>query len=126
MAEVLWKDNASGDANSAMIECFFDGCVHPHNPGGHGGYGILIRKGYETIYSEAAYIGHWRDLSNNVAEYAGCISVLRYLIREGITQAVVYGDADMVIKQLNGKWRVKGGAYVPYYLEAYALRVRLP
>lgn len=109
-----------------MIECFFDGAVYPHNPGGHGGYGMLIRKDQQTIYSEAVYIGHWSELSNNVAEYAGAISVLRYLLKEEITEARICGDADLVVQQLNGKWKAKSGAYLPYYREAYALRVRLP
>lgn len=109
-----------------MIECFFDGAVIPHNPSGHGGFGILIRKDHQTIYSEAVYIGRWATLSNNCAEYAGCISVLRYLLREGITEAIIYGDADLVIKQMNGEWKAKSGAYLPYYVEAYALRVQLP
>lgn len=109
-----------------MIECFFDGAVQPHNPGGHGGYGMLIRRDQQTIYSEAVYIGHWAELSNNVAEYAGAISVLRYLLREEITEGRIFGDALLVVQQLNGKWRAKAGAYLPYYCEAYALRVRLP
>ena len=109
-----------------MIECFFDGAVQPYNPGGHGGYGILIRKDCQTIYSEAVYIGRWRDLSNNVAEYAGMIAVFRYLLKQGITEARVCGDANIVIEQLNGRWRAKSGAYLPYYHEAYALRVKLP
>lgn len=109
-----------------MIECFFDGSVHPHNPGGHGGYGMIIRQDCQTIYSEAVYIGRWRELSVNVAEYAGVISVLRYLLKEGIEEARICGDAEIVVQQLNGKWKAKSGAYLPYYREAYALRVRIP
>jgi ribonuclease HI len=109
-----------------MIECFFDGAVIPYNPGGHGGFGILIRNDQETIHTDAVYIGRWESLSNNVAEYAGCIAVMRFLLREGISEARIYGDADLVIKQLNGEWKAKRGAYIPYYREAYALRARLP
>lgn len=109
-----------------MIECFFDGAVQPRNPGGHGGYGMLIRQNYQTIYSEAVYIGRWPALSNNVAEYAGVIAALRYLLKHGITEAIIRGDASMIVGQLNSSMRAKHGAYVPYYEEAYALRAQLP
>lgn len=109
-----------------MIEAWFDGAVEPHNPGGHGGYGIVVKRDGILIHSEAVYVGRWPSLSNNCTEYAGCIAVLRYLIREGITRAVVYGDADLVVKQITGRWRVKSGAYVPYFHEAYALKSQLP
>jgi ribonuclease HI len=109
-----------------MIEAWFDGAVEPMNPGGHGGYGALVKRAGQLVFSEAVYIGRWPALSNNVAEYCGAIGVLRYLLREGITEGTVYGDADIVINQINGKWNAKSGAYIPYYKEAYSLRVRVP
>lgn len=109
-----------------MIECFFDGAVQPFNPGGHGGYGMLVRVDGQIVFSEAVYIGRWAELSNNVSEYCGAIGALRYLIREGIAEAVVYGDADIVTNQLNGRWKAKRGAYIPYYHEAAALKLKLP
>lgn len=111
---------------NAQVRCFFDGAVQPHNPGGHGGYGVVIFSGSERIHWEAGYIGRWPKLSNNVAEYAGIISVFRYLLTNGISEALVYGDADLVVNQVNGRWRAKQGEYLPYYVEAYALRARLP
>lgn len=109
-----------------MIEAWFDGAVEPRNPGGHGGFGIVVKRDGLLIYSEAIYMGRWPSLSNNCAEYAGCIAVLRYFIREKVEQAVVYGDADLIVEQLSGRWKVKGGAYVPYFHEAYALKNQLP
>jgi ribonuclease HI len=32
----------------------------------------------------------------------------------------------LVVKQLNGAWRAKQGAYLPYYLQAIKLRRELP
>lgn len=104
----------------------FDGAVEPINPGGHGGFGALVRRGDQVLLSEAVYIGRWPLLSNNVAEYCGAIAVLRFLLREGITEALVHGDANIVINQLNGRWKARSGAYLPYYHEAYTLRHKLP
>lgn len=109
-----------------LIECFFDGCVFPRNPGGRGGYGILVRRGFETLHAECGYIGQWPWLSNNCAEYAGVISVFRYLIRVSIEEALIYGDSALVIDQLNYHMKAKRGAYLPYYQEALALRAKLP
>lgn len=109
-----------------MIKAWFDGAVEPVNPGGHGGFGIVVKRDGVLVHSEAVYIGRWPSLSNNCAEYAGCIAVLRYFIKENITRAVVYGDANLIVNQINGNWKVKGGAYVPYFHEAFALKAQLP
>jgi len=109
-----------------MIEAWFDGAVEPMNPGGHGGFGVVVKANGLIIHSEAVYLGRWPTLSNNCAEYAGCIAVLRYLIREEIKRAVVYGDANLIVNQVNGRWKVKSGAYVPYFHEAFALKAQLP
>lgn len=109
-----------------MIEAWFDGSVLPVNPGGHGGFGIVVKRDRALIHSEAVYMGRWPTLSNNCAEYAGCIAVLRFFIKESITRAVVYGDANLIVNQINGRWKVKGGAYVPYFHEAFALKAQLP
>jgi ribonuclease HI len=61
-----------------------------------------------------------------VAEYSGAIHLLRYFQRERVTLATVYGDSLLVIKQLNGAWRAKAGAYLPFYHEAIKLRRSLP
>lgn len=109
-----------------MIEIWFDGAVMPMNPGGHGGYGLVVRRDHQVVLLDAVYVGRWPALSNNCTEYCGAIAALRYLIREGITEATVYGDADLIINQLNGRWRAKSGAYFPYYQEAYSLRQQVP
>lgn len=109
-----------------MLKLFFDGAVEPYNPGGHGGYGLYVEQDGEPIYSGAAYMGQWPELSNNCAEYAGCIAALRYLLKHGISEATIYGDANIIINQMAGRWGVKDGAYTPYAQEAWTLRQQLP
>lgn len=108
------------------ICCYFDGAVQPQSPGGHGGLGILVLNRGVEVYSEATYIGRWNDLSNNVAEYAGAITVLRYLLKQGHSSALVRGDSMMVVQQMRGKWKAKQGVYLPYYQEAWAIKAQLP
>jgi ribonuclease HI len=106
----------------AGITCYFDGGCDP-NPG-HASCGALVKRDGKTIWKHSQYIGN--HLSNNVAEYAGVIAVLSYLLENKIDTATIYGDSNMVVQQMNRKWRAKAGTYLPYYKEALALRVQLP
>lgn len=121
-----------------MIEAWFDGACWP-NPNGHAASGAIVRRDIETIFKHSEYIGN-QNTSNNVAEYHGLIAVLRFLVAEGIEDATVYGDADMVIKQMNGIWKagrltkaekkgkvpIRARYYLPYYNQAMELRRKLP
>ena len=109
-----------------MIELWFDGIVEPTNPGGHGGFGMLVKEDGTLIHQEAHYVGQWPALSNNCTEHAGAIAALRYCLKHNITKATIYGDADMIVRQLNGQWKAREGEYVPYYREGRALRLLLP
>ena len=108
-----------------MTKLFFDGAVEPYNPGGHGGYGLFVERDGVPVYSGAAYMGQWPELSNNCAEYAGCIAALRYCLKHDISEATIYGDSNIVINQMAGLWGVKEGSYTPYAQEAWTLRHQL-
>lgn len=108
------------------IECWFDGSTEPVNPGGHTSYGALVKRDDRVILSESGYVGVGPEMSNNVGEYAGVIAVLKFLIREKISEAIIFGDSKLVIKQLSGKWKAKQGLYIPYYREAIQLCHQLP
>lgn len=121
-----------------MIQAWFDGACWP-NPNGHAASGAFVKRDGRTIFCHSEYIGN-HNTSNNVAEYHGLIAVLKFLIQENIQEATVYGDADMVIKQMNGVWKagrltkkeIKGKIpirpryYLPYYQQAITLRRQLP
>lgn len=119
-----------------MIEAWFDGACWP-NPG-HGAYGAVIKRDGLIIHSVSEYSGP--RVSNNCTEYQGLTSVLKYLLENGIYEATIYGDADMIVKQVNGQWKagrltkaekkgkvpIKPRLYLPYYEEAMVLRRQLP
>src|ERR1700746_2564957 len=113
-----------------MIEGYFDGACEPRNPGGHAAYGAILLVDGVIVFQHSKYLGAGPKMSNNVAEYAAvCIILNEIRRREG--PATVYGDSQLVINQLNGKWNVKDGLYLPYYkmaaklLEQVKLRVTL-
>jgi ribonuclease HI len=111
---------------SDTLQCWFDGAAGPMNPGGHGAYGLLVKNRGVIVHQESQYIGHGPHISNNVSEYAGALAALKYLLAKGIRLATVYGDSQMVIRQLDGQMKAKRGLYLPLYREARELRARLP
>lgn len=110
-----------------VVEGYFDGGCGPKNPGGHGTYGVIVRsKNGKVLFQESGYLGHGPKISNNVAEYAGIIAILRFLLKRKITKGVIYGDSKLVVKQLNSKWKVRSGLYYEWAKEAQSLKRNLP
>ena len=54
------------------------------------------------------------DCTNNVAEYEACVLGLQAAIEKKIKSLTVYGDAVLVIWQLNGEWEIRDSKLVPY------------
>lgn len=104
-------------AKPADLCAWFDGACMPVNPGGHTGFGALIklRGSSSPAWTMSGYLGEGPTFSNNVAEYAGAIAVLKALISLDAGGSVeIIGDSRLVVEQMNGKWRAKGGLYVPW------------
>ena len=69
-------------------------------------------------------------MSNNVAEYSGFVAVLTEALKHP-GRILLRGDSRLVICQLSreaaralhygGKWKVNGGAYMPFYQQAKPL-----
>ena len=102
-----------------LIEAWGDGVCEPRNPGGHAAYGILIKVDGKVVCGRGGYIGFGPKMSNNVAEYSAAISVFDEILNRQL-QGIVHlrMDSKLVICQLNGKWKVHGGFYVPYHHNA--------
>jgi ribonuclease HI len=109
------------------IRCWFDGGCGPRNPGGHATYGAVVKDSNgKRIFADSGYLGVGPQMSNNVAEYAGICAVMEFLISNNIQQATIYGDSKLVVKQLNRKWKARGGLYFETYKRAIVLRDKLP
>ncbi len=114
------------------IECYWDGCCEPVNPGGTAAYGAVIfvngRRRWETSKVFKPKPGREKETSNNVAEYLGFIAILDYLISQQLTKVpiVVSGDSRLVVEQMFGRWRIKRGLYVPHAHRAKRLLKQFP
>lgn len=102
------------------IEAWFDGCCEPVNPGGHGSFGVVIKWGGEIILAESGYVGHGNEISNNVAEFSGVIRILEFMLHRA-ESCLIRGDSKLVVELLSGRWKARGGRYVPFYKKAKKL-----
>lgn len=108
-----------------IIKVHFDGACEPFNPGGRMGFGVHI-SGHTVgvIHTHGEQTDFDSQNSNNVAEYRALNIALDWLIENGYSRnpIQVFGDSMLVIKQMNGDWRAKGGRYYSEYLRAQELR----
>jgi ribonuclease HI len=108
-----------------MIEAFFDGACIP-NPGGLMSFGVVVYQD-NIIIKQIAHRYNPPSLANkttnNIAEYCGLISALKYLVSIfALTKKItVYGDSQLVIKQMRGEWKINDGAYKPFAIQAQTL-----
>ena len=93
---------------------FFDGCSK-NNPGPSGAGAVLYHNGVE-IWSTAVFVGHKE--TNNVAEYTGMIVGIKRAVEMGIRRLVVKGDSNLVVQQMNGKFRVNADHIKPLHVTA--------
>ncbi|BBD71945.1 hypothetical protein HS1genome_0334 [Sulfodiicoccus acidiphilus] len=101
---------------------FFDGLCEPVNPGGIAtfGYVMVTELGKEQGFGLAAE--PWTsDSTNNVAEYTGLICLLKRMLSLGVTEVEIFGDSQLVIRQLRGEYKVKSSRIEPLYTEARRL-----
>jgi len=105
---------------------WFDGACEPINPGGNATFGLIVKdKGGAVMLKKHGLVGKGSTMSNNVAEYAGVLQVLKYLATCPPGQATINGDSILVINQLNGKWRIRKGLCLSTAIEAKELFARL-
>ena len=74
-----------------------------------------------VLMKEQGFVGKGSGMSNNVAEYAGALHILKYLAPRPPGRVTIHGDSNLVINQLNGKWRIKKGLYLSIATETKEL-----
>lgn len=102
-----------------MITVYFDGACEPVNPGGVAAYGFIVRKDEKEIYRESKIVAEGPTASNNVAEYNGLLNALRWLYSNGHREEriVCMGDSKLVVEQINGRWGMNKGLYIPWAIK---------
>jgi ribonuclease HI len=92
------------------------------NPG-PASYGVLIRRpdGTEVLRLKK-YLGR---TTNNVAEYYALLTALDYALTHGIPKLRVQSDSELLVRQMQGYYKVKSQSLKPLHEQARKLAARL-
>jgi probable phosphoglycerate mutase len=93
------------------------------NPG-DAGFGVYVTDGDGA--ERASLYGYLGRATNNVAEYQALIHALRYALAQGPKVVRIFSDSELVVKQIDGRYKVKHADMVPLHREARTLMARLP
>lgn len=91
------------------------------NPG-PSGLGVFITDEKKNVVLEhGRYLG---VTTNNQAEYRAVIDALEHAHKLGADEIDVYMDSELLVRQLNGQYRVKNAGLAPLYLQVHNLTTR--
>ena len=90
------------------------------NPG-PAAYAFVIRIDGQPDVEGAATIG---TATNNIAEYTALIRALERSAELGLPHLEILSDSELMVKQMNGEYRVKNADLQDLYAEAQDLRRR--
>jgi len=102
------------------IAAYIDGASRG-NPG-PSAVGIFISDSSgNDILRRGEFIG---QTTNNVAEYTALIRMLKHLnklLKSKTAEINVYSDSELLVKQMNGDYRIKSAHLIPLAIEARKL-----
>lgn len=109
--------------SNGEIKVYIDGSCGPYNPGGKMGWGVYFTYG-ESLFGR---VPASRDNSNNVAEYLALIEAFKHVLKQDLSEGglTVHSDSKLLVKQMQGFWKAKGGRYITQLEEARALAEEL-
>jgi probable phosphoglycerate mutase len=99
-----------------MLILYADGGCWP-NPG-PAAFGVVAEVDGRVVWAFSAAIG---EATNNVAEWRAAIAALEYASQATHDTVELRMDSQLVIQQLNGRWRVKQPHLKPLAVQAAAL-----
>jgi ribonuclease HI len=92
------------------------------NPG-PAAYGAVIEDGHgREVARLSKFLGRQ---TNNFAEYSGMLAVLAWAIENGAKRLRVVSDSELMVKQMNGQYKVANPGLRPLWEEAGRLARRL-
>lgn len=88
------------------------------NPGPSAAAFVICRTDGSVVKKAGSYLG---TLTNNQAEYRGLEAGLTEAIRLGIKKLLVYMDSELIVRQLNGIYKVKNKDLMPIFQKVQSL-----
>ena len=88
------------------------------NPG-PAAYAVVLKQPGKPVILDSEPLG---TATNNVAEYTALVRALELAADQGVTALAVFSDSELLVKQMNGEYRVKSPDLQDLYAEAKDLR----
>ena len=107
-------------SNNDHFTMFVDGAADLHSK--TSGIGGVVYKDQEELLTFSEYLD---DATNNEAEYTALIHGLKLLIKENVLNINIYSDSELVVKQINGQYKVKNQRMKKLYDETISLLSQL-
>jgi ribonuclease HI len=101
----------------AEVHVHFDGACQPPKGGGVAAYGFTAEAPGLYHEEKGLAVPPWTPrATNNVAEYTAAIRALEWLLAEGYHGSIrVMGDSQLVIRQMQGQYRVRAPHLQEYF-----------
>jgi ribonuclease HI len=88
------------------IRIYADGACMPKNPGGYATYGWLaLDKADVVLHAGIGCVAKGRAATNNVAEFAGILNALAWVVAAGLYGVTIYTDSRLAMMLTRGNWR---------------------
>jgi ribonuclease HI len=91
------------------------------NPGPAAFAYVITRDGQPDIEEN----GCMGSATNNVAEYTALVRALRHAVQLGAERVSLFSDSELMVKQMNGEYRVKNEDLKPLFQEAKRLAAEI-
>ncbi|OGN88605.1 MAG: hypothetical protein A2158_01525 [Chloroflexi bacterium RBG_13_46_14] len=99
---------------------YTDGMAEP-NPG-PGAIGVVIQNQQgETVTTISRAVGR---VTNNQAEYMAVIAALEKAVSLGFDEVEIRADSELIVRQINGRYRVKNADLKLLYQKVIELKSR--
>jgi len=93
------------------------------NPG-PAGIGVTLENAQgEVVYELGDFLG---EKTNNFAEYTALIRGVETAVKLGARELTIRADSELVVRQIQGQYRVKSPDLKPLFQQAVALLGKIP
>ncbi len=92
-----------------------------NNPG-DAGVGVFITRSGKPLERIAQYLG---TTTSNIAEYTAAIMGLERAVQLGASSVKLFADSELLIKQINGLYKVKNDGLKPLHAWAKELIAKI-
>jgi len=101
----------------APLEIYTDGGSRG-NPGPAAGAFIITDQAGKQICAQARFLP---DATNNIAEYTALLTALQKTISLGVKNVKIFSDSELMVKQINGDYKVKNDNIRELFSQCFAL-----